>query len=286
MRFSVMLAVLGSLLFASCAKTRIIEHKDWGDVYKENGIKDACFILRDNNHESIHYYNLERCGTRYLPASTFKIFNSLVALETAVAPDERLVIKYDTALPARPEWQKDMDMAEAMKLSAVWYYQELARRIGPVNMQRFLDTIKYGNMNMGGGIDQFWLNDSLKISADEQAGFVKRLYFHELPMSERSQRIVKNIMLREEGNGYKLYYKTGTGVVNGKTIYWVTGIVERIQKVKEMKGSMNKEDFRIYPYFFSQNFEMPESDTSRNWYDIRISMAKNILKKYGALPIE
>ncbi len=286
MRVSVILVLLGSLLFGSCAKTRITEHKDWGEVYKENGINDACFILRDNNHEAIHYYNLERCGTRFLPASTFKIFNSLVALETAVAPDERLVIKYDSSIPARPEWRKDMDMAEAMKLSAVWYYQELARRIGPANMQRYLDTTKYGNMNMGGSIDMFWLNDSLKISADEQAGFVKRLYFHELPMSERSQRIVKNIMLREEGNGYKLYYKTGTGIVKGKTIYWVTGFVERIQKVKEMKGSMNKEDFRTYPYFFSQNFELPETDTSRNWYDVRINIAKTILRKYGVLPTE
>ena len=275
-----------AVLMVSC-DSRITEHKEWGKVYEENGIKDACFILRDNNHEAIHYYNLERCSKRFLPASTFKIFNSLVALETAVAPDERLVIKYDSASGGREEWRKDMDMREAMKVSCVWYYQEIARRIGPDRMKRYIDTVKYGNMNISGAIDMFWLNDSLQISADEQAGFVKRMYFAELPMSERSQRIVRNIMLREEGPGYKLYYKTGTGEMKGgKYIYWVTGFVERIEKVKEPKGSMNKTDFRTYPYFFSQNFEMPVSDTSRNWFDTRISITKTILKQYGALPKE
>lgn len=274
------------LLTASCRETRITEHTEWGKLYEQYGIKDACFMLRDNNHESIHYYNKERCVQRFMPASTFKIFNSLVALETGVAPDERLLIKYDStlAIKSRPEWQKDMDMREAMKVSCVWYYQEIARRVGAARMQHYLDTVKYGNMNMAGAVDMFWLNDTLKISADEQAGFIKRLYFAELPVSERSQRIVKNIMLREEAPGYKLYYKTGTGQIGDKYIYWVTGFAERIEHVKEPKGSMNKEDFRTYPYFFSQNFEMPISDTSKNWFDTRIEITKQILKDYGALP--
>jgi beta-lactamase class D len=274
------------VLFASCAESRITEHKDWGKEYEKYGIKDACFLLRDNNHESIHYYNKERSVKRFLPASTFKIFNSLVALETAVAPDEKLVIKYDSALGGREEWRKDMDMKEAMKVSCVWYYQEIARRIGPARMQHYLDTMNYGNMNMGGSVDMFWLNDSLQISADEEAGFVKRMYFAELPVSERSQRIVKNIMLREETPAYKLYYKTGTGQRGANYIYWVTGFVERIEHVKEPKGSMNKTGIRMYPYFFSQNFEMPVADTSRNWFDTRINIAKAILKEYGALPAE
>lgn len=282
--------VLFSVLFMmSCTKTRITEHKDWGKIYEDSGIKDACFILRDNNHEAIHYYNLDRCSQRFRPASTFKIFNSLVALETAVAPDERLVIKYDSScgMRTREDCRKDMDMREAFKESCLCYYQEIARRIGPDRMKRYIDTIKYGNMNISGPIDMFWLNDSLQISADEQAGFIKRMYFAELPMSERSQRIVRNIMLREEGPGYKLYYKTGTGELkNGKYIYWLTGFVERIEKVKEPKGSMNKTDFRTYPYFFSQNFEVPVSDTSHDWFATRINVTKAILKQYGAIPSE
>ena len=241
-------------------------------------------MLRDNNHESIHYFNKERCLTRYTPASTFKIFNSLVGLETAVAPDDQLYIKWDSVVRPRAEINRGMTMQEAFKLSNVGYYQELARRIGPARMKHYLDTVKYGNMNMGGSVDKFWLNDSLQISADEEAGFVKRMYFAELPFSERSQRIVKNLMLHEETPAYKLYYKTGTGPIGDKYIYWVVGFVERTQKVKEDKESMNKADFRDYPYFFAQNFEMPIADTSKDWLNVRIDILKSILKDYGAIP--
>lgn len=276
--------LLSAIFISSCAKTRIIEHKEWGARFSEQGIKDGCFLLRDNNHESIHYYNKERCITRFLPASTFKIFNSLIALETAVAPDERLLIKWDSTSMSRPGCEMDLTMDSAFKESCLWYYQEIARRIGAQRMQHYLDTIKYGNMNMEGGLDRFWLIDSLQISADEQAGFVKRLYFAELPLSERSQRIVKNMMLREETPKYRLYYKTGTGERNGKYLYWITGFIERIEHVKEPKGSMNKVDERNYPYFFSQNFEMPVADTSKDWFATRIQVMKNILMDYGAMP--
>ncbi len=270
------------VLLASCAKTRIKEHEEWGKFYEEYGIKNAGFILRDNNHESIHYFNQKRCTERFLPASTFKVFNSLVALETAVAPDDQLVIKWD-GVTRREEWNKDMDMREAMKVSCLPYYQELARRIGPARMQHYLDTVKYGNMQMGGGIDNFWINNTLKITPDEQTGFMKKLYFTELPFSERSQRIVKTLMLREQTPEYNLYYKTGTGYDGDKTIYWVVGFAEKIMNVKEPEGSMNKSDVRYYPYFFAQNFEMPKSDTSKDWMKVRIEILHKLLKEYGAI---
>src|SRR4051812_41380250 len=84
-----LLLCLSVIIMTSCTQTRIKDHKEWGKYFEQQGIKTACFILRDNNHESIHYYNKERCITRFTPASTFKIFNSLVALETAIAPDDQ-----------------------------------------------------------------------------------------------------------------------------------------------------------------------------------------------------
>lgn len=282
MRIAV-ISVIVALLFSSCTQTRIKEHDSWKKIYDGYGIKDACFILRDNNHESIFYYNKERCTKRFTPASTFKIFNSLVALETAVAPDENLMIKWD-GVARKPEWDKDMTMKEAMKVSCVPYYQEIARRIGPGRMQHYLDTVKYGNMKMEGSIDNFWLNNSLQISPDEEAGLVKRLYFNELPFSERTQRIVKSMMLQEQTPAYNLYYKTGTNTVGDKTIYWVVGFAERIMHVKEPEGSMNKADFRNYPYFFAQNFEMPANDTSKDWLKVRLATMHEALMEYGAIP--
>jgi beta-lactamase class D len=281
-----LLTIAASALLFSCARTRIKEKEEWGKVFEQHGVQNGCFILRDNNHESVYYYNLKRDSTRFLPASTFKIFNSLVALETGVAPDDQLIIKWDS-VHRKPEWDKDMDMREAFAVSCLPYYQEIARRIGPERMQHYLDTTHYGNMRMGGAIDQFWLNDTLKITADEQLGFVKRLYFNELPFSERSQRIVRSLMLREDSTakGYKLYYKTGWGMLPDKNILWVVGFAERIVAVKEPKESMNKSDQRIYPYFFSMNFELPADAKNEidKWSQVRLDIVHEILKSYGAI---
>ena len=283
MHTRILFSCLFIVLLSSCTQTRMKDHTEWGKYFEKYGIKSGCFIMRDNNHESIQYYNKERCTQRFLPASTFKIFNSLVALETAVAPDDQLVIKWD-GKQRKPEWDKDMTMREAFKVSCVPYYQEIARRIGPATMQRYIDTVKYGNMKMEGGIDTFWLNNTLQISADEQAGFVKRMYFNELPFSERSQRIVKTMMLQEQNKDYNIYYKTGTGRSGDKTIYWIVGFAERIEHVHEPAESMNKTDFRNYPYFFAQNFEMPASDTTQDWMQVCKDILHSILKDYQVIP--
>lgn len=270
--------VLFLTFFYSCKDSRIHEQEDLGTIFKSHGIADACFILRDHTHDEIYFYNKERCLQRFSPASTFKIFNSLVALETAIAPDEQLIIKWDSVARWNPEWNKDMNMREAFKLSCVPYYQEIARRVGKEYMQHYLDTTQYGNKRMGGKIDEFWLNDTLQISADEQLGFVKRLYFDELPFSERSQRIVRSMMLQENENGHKLYYKTGTYVGKDSTLCWITGFAENIISVTEHEKSMNKSGVRNYPYFFAMNFTVPGKDF-KNWSQVRINVLHEILEK-------
>lgn len=281
MRFYLlMIGCIAGVFMSSCRESRIHDHPEWQKYFQAEGIKNGCFELRDNNHEAVDFYNKERCLERFTPASTFKIFNSLVALETSIAPDEQLVIKWDSVVRSNPAWNKDMNMREAFKVSNVAYYQEIARRIGAPNMQHYLDTMNYGNMNMGGKIDEFWLNDSLKISADEQVGFLKRMYFNELPLAERTQRIAKSLMLQEETPQYNLYYKTGWGYEQDKSILWVVGFVEKIEHVKEHKESMNKSNIRMYPYFFAENFEVPANDKSKDWAAVRISILKNILKDF------
>ncbi|OSZ79393.1 hypothetical protein CAP35_14375 [Chitinophagaceae bacterium IBVUCB1] len=283
MRFGLIFAIVATLFISSCRESRLHDKPEWGKYFEAQGIKNSCFILRDNNHEAVYYYNKERCLQRYLPASTFKIFNSLVALETGVAPDESLIIKWDSIPRRMTEWNKDMNMREAFKISCVNYYQEIARRIGPDLMQHYLDTCEYGNRNMKGGIDMFWLNDSLQISADEQVGFLKRMYFAELPFAERTQRIVKSMMLQEETPDYKLYYKTGWGIRTSSNVMWVVGFIEKIERVKEHEKSMNKSDIRMYPYFFAMNFDAPVSDTTKDWPSVRVEVLKSVLKDFGAI---
>jgi len=283
-RISIIIACLSVIAFSSCRESRIHDHPEWAKRFEAQGITNACFMLRDNNHEAVHYYNKDRCLQRFSPASTFKIFNSLVALETATALDEQMIIKWDSVVRWNPDWNRDMNMREAFKVSNVGYYQELARRIGPQYMKHYLDTANYGNKSIGGGIDQFWLNDSLQISADEQVGFIKRLYFNELPFAERTQRIVRSMMLQEQTENYRLSYKTGWATLPAKQVLWVVGYVEKIEHMKEHENSMNKSNERMYPYFFAQNFELSPADTTKDWASIRISTMKDILKDFGALP--
>lgn len=275
--------LLAVLFVSSCRDSRIHDEEHWGKYFEEQGISEGCFMLRDNNHEAIHYYNKDRCLERFTPASTFKIFNSLVALEIPKVPDEQFIIPWDSVERWNPKWNKDMNMREAFKVSNLIYFQALAKRIGYDYMQHYVDTANYGNKNVGGAIDSFWLNDSLKISADEQVGFIKRLYFNELPFSERTQRIVRSMMLQENTDDYKLSYKTGWNISNGKNLLWVVGYAERIEYVDEHENSMNKSDIRLYPYFFAMNFEVPETEDNHTWGKKRIEILKNILNDFGAL---
>ncbi len=269
-------ALLIATLFTSCSDVRIKEHDEWKKYFDEYGV-DGCFEVYDNNKETAHYYNKERCAERLSPASTFKIFNSLVGLETAVAPDEQFVIKWDGVKRWNDDWNKDLTMAQAFKVSAVPYYQELARRIGRERMQHYLDTVKYGNMKIGDSLDRFWLNNTLLISADEQVGFIKRLYHGELPFSERTQRIVKSMMLQKQTDDYRLCYKTGWNNSKAENILWVVGYVEKIERLKNIETG--KIDAIPHPYFFALNFST--TDTTKDWKILRLALLQKLLDANG-----
>lgn len=231
---------------------------------------DGCFGLYDNGSGQFTIYNLSRYkDSAYLPASTFKIVNSLVGIETGRIVNEKMVIKWDGVVRKHDngdtikEWNKDLTMAEAFKVSCVPYYQEVARRIGKDTMQQWLDSLKYGNKKIGNRIDSFWLDNSLKITPDEQLGLVKKLYFGQLGFQKRTQEIVKKVMLQEDNANYKLYYKTGLGYKeNGRSIGWVVGWIEE----------------NHHPYFFVLNLEGEPNAELRT---IRKNILTGILKKEG-----
>lgn len=272
--------IFSSVCLLSCRDARIIEHKEWGDYFAAEGIKDAGIVLRDQTHDAVHYYNLNRDTAHFTPASTFKIFLSLVSLELGVVQDDKFIIPWDGVPTMKPEWNKDMDLREAFRVSSEPYFREVARRIGKERLQHYLDTVRYGNRMIGDSVATCWTDNTLKISADEQVGFIKKLYFNQLPFSDRTQRIVRSLMLHENPGGPKLYYKTGRASHDGKNILWVVGFAEDEVKVKESKGSMNKSDVRNYVYFFAQNFDIPDSDASSEWGDTRLNILNQILKSY------
>lgn len=221
-----LLLIANCLLFSSCSVNNAKVDNSLKKYFDENNV-DGSFTLLNNATGEVTVYNMALDTQRFSPASTFKIVNSLIGLQTGRITDEKMLIKWDGVKRPAELWNKDMDMTEAFKVSSVPYYQEVARRIGRDTMKTWIDSIGYGNKNIDGPIDSFWLNNRLKISADEQLGLVKRLYFDQLPFRKSAQQIVRDVMLQENNTAYKLCYATDWGLdEKNNDLGWVAGWIE------------------------------------------------------------
>ena len=187
------------------ATTTRDDFKQYYDQYKVEG----SFVLFDPQAEKYIFYNEKQFEQPFLPASTFKICNSLIGIETGVIRDENFIIPWDSVVRQNPNWNHDQDLKTAFKNSTVWYYQELARRVGGSRMKHWLDTIGYGNKDTSGGIDRFWLSGGLRITPHQQIDFLQRLHDYKLPFSRRTIDLVKNIMIARDTLNYVLRAKTG-----------------------------------------------------------------------------
>ena len=151
-----------------------------------------------------------RSGEAKLPASTFKIPNSLIALETGVVEDpDKDIFKWDGVTRSIAAWNKDHTLRSAIAVSAVPVYQEIARRIGQERMQKYVDLLEYGNRDIGGGIDQFWLTGNLRIDPIQQVDFVDRLRRGVLPVSKGSQELVRDILPVTKVGDVTIHAKSG-----------------------------------------------------------------------------
>jgi beta-lactamase class D len=172
----------------------------------------------------------ERSGQAFLPASTFKIPNSLIALETGVVGDpDKDIFKWDGVKRSIEGWNQDHTLRSAIAASAVPVYQEIARRIGAERMQKYVGLFEYGNRNIGGGIDQFWLTGDLRIDPVQQIDFADRLRRGALPVSKRSQDLVRDILPVTRVGDATIRAKTGLlGAELGKpSLGWVVGWAEK-----------------------------------------------------------
>ncbi len=172
----------------------------------------------------------DRSGEPKLPASTFKIANSLIALETGVVGDpDKDIFKWDGVVRSIEGSNRDHTLRSAIAVSAVPVYQEIARRIGAERMQKYLDLLEYGNHDIGGGIDQFWLTGNLRIDPVQQVDFVDRLRRGVLPVSKRSQQLVRDILPVTKVGDSVIRAKTGlVGAETGKpSLGWLVGWAEK-----------------------------------------------------------
>jgi beta-lactamase class D len=171
-----------------------------------------------------------RSGEAMLPASTFKIPNSLIALETGVVADpDKEVFKWDGVKRSIEPWNRDHTLRSAFAVSAVPVYQDIARRIGAERMRKYLDLFEYGNRDIGGGIDRFWLTGKLRIDPMQQVDFVDRLRRGVLPASKRSQQLVRDILPVTKVGDSVIRAKSGLlGAEVGKpSLGWMVGWAEK-----------------------------------------------------------
>lgn len=247
-------------------KPRVEMQPDLGDAFTDAGTAGTFVMLDPSDGGRIVVTDRERAETVFLPASTFKIPNALIALETGVVADaDGTMFPWDKVVREFDTWNQDHTLRSAFKASAVPVFQEIARKIGPERMQKYVNAFDYGNRDIDGApIDMFWLNGSLRISALQQIDFLQRLYRGELPASKQNQEIVRDIMYLELSELGTLRGKTGAvgiGVEPGAkaSLGWLVGWLEHGPK----------------PYFFALNIDVHEP----KHLAMRLPLVKTLLKR-------
>ena len=243
-------------------KIQVAQRLNCASYFREQNIQGSIIIF-DRNKNLFYQDNNSRNETGFLPASTFKIFNSLVALETGVIKDELAILTWDGIKRDFDFWNRDYNMRQAIKYSAVWFYQVLARKIGHQRMQEYINKVGYGNRNIGleKDLDRFWLSGELRITPKEQINFLRRLYAGNLPFSERSMNIVKDILIVEQTPEYTLRAKTGWTTAPKPDLGWYVGYLEQNDNV----------------YFFATNIDIVKPEDAK----ARLSITRRCLQDLG-----
>jgi beta-lactamase class D len=233
MKTSLFAFLIGSFLFTACSSGNVTVDDSLQRYFDSAGVKGS-FGLFDNGQGHFTIYNLPRYrDSLYQPGATFDILQSLIAIQTGVAKDDTALIRWD-------------------------------HRLGKDTLKKWIDSLQYGNKDIGADTTAFWQDNTLKINADEQLGLLKKLYFNQLPFFQRTQEIVRRMMPAENNSNYRLTYKIAQGTKeDGHAIGWVMGWVEE-----------NK-----HPYFFVVNLE--SADPHKDLGAAGLTIAKGILQQLG-----
>jgi len=221
-RISVLLFAIVS--FCACTVNNVTEDDGIGDVFKSNNV-NGTFGMFDNSRGDFTIYDLDRFKKPVSPTQTFHIFSTLVALHTGkLTDDSSTVVGADSA-------SSNLSLSQAFKYNSEAHFKSIANLIGKDTLKYWMDSVKYGNKKIGNDITQFWMNDSLTISPDEQLGLIKRLYFRQHPFRASVQEQVKKMMVVVNNAQYQLAYQLGVVVRGDKKQAWVVGWIEENRHV-------------------------------------------------------
>ncbi len=200
---------------------------DPGDAFGKAGL-EGVFVLRDEQTGCSQATDPPMADTGFRPQSTFKIANALIGLETGVIEGEHHLWKWDGAPRKLKDWEQDLELGGALKVSCVPCFQDVARRVGGERMRTWLHELRYGNEDVGGPIDAFWLDGGpLRITPRGQTELIHRLLAGETPVKPQHVELVFRLLEIEKGPGFTFRGKTGLGSMEGRAIGWLVGYAER-----------------------------------------------------------
>lgn len=225
-------------------------------------------LIYDLNKDMYYSNDFEWSNNGNLPASTFKIANSIIGLETGVIENDSVIFKWDGEKKWLKSWEQDLILKDAFQFSCVHCYQEVARKIGSKRMNNYVLKLNYGNLEIDStNIDKFWLEGESKISQMQQIDFLKRFYNFELPISKRTDSIMRKILLIEETDQFKLSGKSGLSNYNGEYNGWFIGFVE----------------FEYNTYLFATNLEPKKEFDLNSFIKKRLDLTLLGLRKLNVL---
>ncbi|AFK03157.1 penicillin-binding protein transpeptidase [Emticicia oligotrophica DSM 17448] len=265
--------IIRLLIFLYCLSLsfHLTAQSNFQHAFEECQIKGSTTIYDYQNKRWIYSDSLD-AQKETLPASTFKIINLLIALETKVISDENQVIKWvgktDTTLYGyRPEIYHDMSVKEAFEVSAGWVFIELAKKIGRKNYLKYLKACHYGNADLSEkGVD-FWNFGKFVISPKNQITFLRDVYEEKLPFSKRNYEILKKVMITEQTPDYTIRSKTGWTRDGGIDSGWWVGYLEKNNNT----------------YFFATRIAKKRSEVNPDFGQCRKTITRKILKQINAI---
>lgn len=201
-------AILFFLFLPTSGKSETLS-LDLSKRFATVGITNGAALIVNDSDGITWVFSPEKLDTPQLPASTFKLMNSLIALETGVITSDTTVIPWDNVERRFPEWNQDQTLGSAMKYSVVWVYQRFAKEIGNERMLHYLHKSSYGNMKTGDNIETFWLNGNIHISMREQIEFLRNIAHYNLPFSRKNIDILHKVTIISETENTTLHGKTG-----------------------------------------------------------------------------
>lgn len=204
---------------------------DFEKILESRQLKGS-ILLYDQKDEKYFSNDFQWAEIERLPASTFKIPNSIIALETGVMASDSTIIPWDGEKRFLKSWEQDLSFRQAFQLSCVPCYQEIARKIGVERMRNYLDRLGYGGMEFDSEtIDRFWLEGNSGISQIQQIDFLKRFYDQQLPISSGTYDLIKKLMFVHNDYGYSLFGKTGMAARDGSNNGWYVGFIEKEEQL-------------------------------------------------------